>query len=167
MFKHLDFQTTLLPSTTNRSLGRKHGAASDSSVAPYGTQLRVLFVRAWKGTTRNPISSFANLGKAVFMALLVGALFFQICPPGEPGDGADADDESTLDFTQRTGVLFFVLLNQTFGALGLLVVLSDMARHMCFQIHLPPVFTLLTDSQPVCKWLISQLRKRYLLLGVY
>ncbi|KAH8054941.1 ATPase [Aureococcus anophagefferens] len=72
-----------------------------------GSRFGPLLARAWLNNRRSPVATYAALGRSVTMALLVGALY-----AGSRGsDGQDA-------VSDRTGALFFVLINQAFSAMA-------------------------------------------------
>jgi ABC-type nitrate/sulfonate/bicarbonate transport system ATPase subunit len=79
-----------------------------------GSRFAPLLERAWLNNRRSPVATYAALGRSVTMALLVGALY-----AGSRGsDGQDA-------VSDRTGALFFVLINQAFSAMASLRVFVD------------------------------------------
>jgi hypothetical protein len=75
-------------------------------------QFWVLCRRSWRNTRRNPLSSYVILGRTVVMSLLVGSLYWQL-------------GLTTEDMGNRTGALFFCLVNQVFSSLGQLSLLLD------------------------------------------
>ena len=54
---------------------------------------------------RNPLVTYAQLGQTLFMALLVGTIYFQI-----------GDDQGSIQ--DRVGSLFFMMTNQAFGMIA-------------------------------------------------
>ncbi|KAL5017918.1 hypothetical protein ScPMuIL_003640 [Solemya velum] len=69
-------------------------------------QLLVVSGRAIKNLYRNPQTSVMQLGTMMFFALLVGLIYLQI------------DDSCKSGIQNRTGVFFFIILNQIFGNLS-------------------------------------------------
>ena len=79
-----------------------------------GSRFGPLLKRAWLNNARSPVATFAAFGRSVTMALLVGALYSG--SRGSSGQAAVGD---------RTGALFFVLINQAFSAMASLRVFVD------------------------------------------
>ncbi|KAL0970611.1 hypothetical protein UPYG_G00244410 [Umbra pygmaea] len=69
------------------------------------TQFRWVLKRTFKNLILNPQTSFAQIGVTVFLALIVGAIFFDA-----------KNDQSGIQ--NRMGALFFITTNQCFGALS-------------------------------------------------
>mmetsp|Transcript_6930 Transcript_6930/g.22535 ORF Transcript_6930/g.22535 Transcript_6930/m.22535 type:complete len:500 (+) Transcript_6930:2498-3997(+) len=86
------------------------------------TQFRVLLVRSVLNTRRSPAATYAALGRSVTTALLVGASYYAGGRGGSSSScGPTENDESPLsqsEVTDRTGALFFVLVHQSFAAVG-------------------------------------------------
>lgn len=70
----------------------------------YFQEVAVLTDRAFKNTYRNPAVVYATLGQTIVLTLLIGLVFFRL--------GYDVQDVQS-----RSGVLFFTVINQTFGAM--------------------------------------------------
>jgi hypothetical protein len=64
----------------------------------------VLTSRAFKNTYRDPSVVAASLGQTFVLVLLIGLVFFRL-------------GYSVQDVQSRAGVLFFTVINQTFGAM--------------------------------------------------
>ncbi|KAK9540518.1 hypothetical protein VZT92_002965 [Zoarces viviparus] len=82
-------------------------------------QLRWVLSRTSQGIIMNPQTSVAQLGVNIFLALVVGAIFFGV-----------QDDQSGLQ--NRMGVLFFIIVNQCFATLsaaGLFIVERKLFVH--------------------------------------
>uniref|UniRef100_A0A669FBA6 ATP-binding cassette, sub-family G (WHITE), member 2a n=1 Tax=Oreochromis niloticus TaxID=8128 RepID=A0A669FBA6_ORENI len=69
------------------------------------TQFRWVLKRTFRNLILNPQTSIAQVAVTVFLALVVGALFFNV-----------QDDSSGIQ--NRTGALFFVVVNQCFSSLS-------------------------------------------------
>ncbi|KAL5017917.1 hypothetical protein ScPMuIL_003639 [Solemya velum] len=69
-------------------------------------QLLVVSGRAIKNLYRNPQTSVMQLGTMMFFALIVGLIYLQI------------DDSCKNGIQNRTGVFFFIIMNQIFGNLS-------------------------------------------------
>uniref|UniRef100_A0A669AXJ0 ATP-binding cassette, sub-family G (WHITE), member 2a n=1 Tax=Oreochromis niloticus TaxID=8128 RepID=A0A669AXJ0_ORENI len=69
------------------------------------TQFRWVLKRTFRNLILNPQTSIAQVTVTVFLALVVGALFFNV-----------QDDSSGIQ--NRTGALFFVVVNQCFSSLS-------------------------------------------------
>ncbi|XP_041820681.1 broad substrate specificity ATP-binding cassette transporter ABCG2-like [Chelmon rostratus] len=69
------------------------------------TQFRWVLKRTFRNLLLNPQTSIAQVGVTLFLALVVGALFFDI-----------KEDQSGIQ--NRFGVLFFVVVNQCFSSLS-------------------------------------------------
>ncbi|XP_068583251.1 broad substrate specificity ATP-binding cassette transporter ABCG2d [Cebidichthys violaceus] len=68
-------------------------------------QLRWVLTRTFQNLTLNPQTSVAQLGVNIFLALVVGAIFFGV-----------KDDQSGMQ--NRMGVLFFITVNQCFSTVS-------------------------------------------------
>ena len=71
------------------------------------SRFRPLLRRAWLNNARAPAATVAAVGRSATMAALVGALY--------AGSRGAADQGAVAD---RTGALFFVLVNQAFSAMA-------------------------------------------------
>ncbi|KAM6949243.1 broad substrate specificity ATP-binding cassette transporter ABCG2 [Aplochiton taeniatus] len=69
------------------------------------TQFRWVLKRTFQNLMLNPQTSFAQVGVTLFLALIVGAIFFGV-----------KDDQSGMQ--NRMGALFFITTNQCFSALS-------------------------------------------------
>ncbi|XP_015253972.1 PREDICTED: ATP-binding cassette sub-family G member 2-like [Cyprinodon variegatus] len=69
------------------------------------TQFRWVLKRTYRNLVLNPQTSFAQLAVTLFLALVVGALFFDV-----------QLDQSGIQ--NRTGALFFIVVNQCFSSLS-------------------------------------------------
>ena len=69
------------------------------------TQFSVLMQRAWKNALRNPLLVKAKIGQALFMGLLLGLIYH-----------GDAMKTHQAGIQNRTGVLFFMSINQVMSA---------------------------------------------------
>lgn len=76
-----------------------------ASTFPY--QVWVLSTRTFIQMMRNPMITYVQLAQTLFVALLVGSIYFQI------GD-------SQASIQDRVGALFFIMTNQAFSAIGAL-----------------------------------------------
>lgn len=92
---------------------KPHSSRTSLYSTGFWYQLKVLSVRSLKNEFRNPLSSFVALGRTLFMALLVGALYFDI--------GLNAPSA----IYDRQGCIFFILINQTFGTLASISLLIE------------------------------------------
>ena len=54
---------------------------------------------------RNPMVTYAQLGQTIFLALLVGSIYWQI-------------DDTQGSIQDRVGALFFIMTNQAFGMMS-------------------------------------------------
>lgn len=70
----------------------------------YFQEIAVLSSRAFKNTYRNPGVAYASAGQTIVLTLLIGLVFFRL-------------GYSVQDVQSRSGVLFFSVINQTFGAM--------------------------------------------------
>ncbi|XP_062372133.1 broad substrate specificity ATP-binding cassette transporter ABCG2-like [Sardina pilchardus] len=68
-------------------------------------QFKWVLKRTFKNLMLNPQTSFAQVGVTIFLALIVGAIFFDV-----------KDDQSGIQ--NRMGALFFITTNQCFSALS-------------------------------------------------
>ena len=100
----------------NASAPRTDRAADDTGTAPLSarSRFRPLLKRAWLNNARAPAATVAAIGRSVTMALLVGALY--------AGSRGTATQTAVAD---RTGALFFVLVNQAFSAMASLRVFIE------------------------------------------
>jgi ATP-binding cassette subfamily G (WHITE) protein 1 len=73
--------------------------------AGFTTQFAVLMRRAWKNALRNPLLVKAKIGQALFMAVLLGLIY-----------QGDAMKTHQAGIQNRTGVLFFMSINQVMSA---------------------------------------------------
>uniref|UniRef100_A0AAZ3R3Q3 ABC transporter domain-containing protein n=1 Tax=Oncorhynchus tshawytscha TaxID=74940 RepID=A0AAZ3R3Q3_ONCTS len=71
----------------------------------FSTQFRWVLKRTFTNLILNPQTSFAQIGVTVFLALIVGAIFFGV-----------KNDQSGLQ--NRMGALFFITTNQCFSSLS-------------------------------------------------
>lgn len=71
----------------------------------FGHQFRWVLWRTFKNLMLNPQTSFAQIGVTVFLALIVGAIFFDV-----------KEDQSGIQ--NRIGALFFITTNQCFSAVS-------------------------------------------------
>ncbi|CAH0375935.1 unnamed protein product [Pelagomonas calceolata] len=78
------------------------------------SRFRPLLTRAWLNNARAPAATVAAVGRSVTMALLVGALY----------SGSRGTSTQTA-VSDRTGALFFVLVNQAFSAMASLRVFIE------------------------------------------
>lgn len=69
------------------------------------TQFSVLMQRAWKNALRNPLLVKAKVGQALFMGILLGLIYH-----------GDAMKTHQAGIQNRTGVLFFMSINQVMSA---------------------------------------------------
>lgn len=69
------------------------------------TQFSVLMQRAWKNALRNPLLVKAKIGQALFMGILLGLIYH-----------GDAMKTHQAGIQNRTGVLFFMSINQVMSA---------------------------------------------------
>jgi ABC-type multidrug transport system ATPase subunit len=69
------------------------------------TQFSVLMHRAWKNALRNPLLVKAKIGQALFMGILLGLIY-----------QGDAMKTHQAGIQNRTGVLFFMSINQVMSA---------------------------------------------------
>jgi ABC-type multidrug transport system ATPase subunit len=69
------------------------------------TQFSILMQRAWKNALRNPLLVKAKIGQALFMGFLLGLIY--------QGDGMKTHQAGIQN---RTGVLFFMSINQVMSA---------------------------------------------------
>lgn len=67
--------------------------------APFHKQMRVLFIRSFSERLRDRIVTYARLLTQIFMALLLGGIYFNL----------GLDQKSIQD---RSGLLFFIVVNQ-------------------------------------------------------
>ena len=88
----------------------------DEGDVPLSTRsrFRPLLTRAWLNNARAPAATVAAVGRSVTMALLVGALY----------SGSRGTSTQTA-VSDRTGALFFVLVNQAFSAMASLRVFIE------------------------------------------
>ncbi|XP_062311062.1 broad substrate specificity ATP-binding cassette transporter ABCG2 [Osmerus eperlanus] len=90
-------------------LGKQASTKPPSRTITYNTsfptQFKWVLKRTFKNLMLNPQTSFAQIGVTVFLALIVGAIFFGV-----------ADDQSGIQ--NRIGALFFITTNQCFSALS-------------------------------------------------
>jgi len=98
------------------SAPRMDRAADDAGAALLSarSRFRPLLKRAWLNNARAPAATVAAIGRSVTMALLVGALY--------AGSRGTATQTAVAD---RTGALFFVLVNQAFSAMASLRVFIE------------------------------------------
>jgi hypothetical protein len=68
-------------------------------------QFTILMRRAWKNALRNPLLVKAKIGQALFMAVLLGLIY-----------QGDAMKPHQAGIQNRTGVLFFMSINQVMSA---------------------------------------------------
>jgi ATP-binding cassette, subfamily G (WHITE), member 2 len=68
-------------------------------------QVRILAKRTFIQVIRNPMVTYVQLIQTVFIALLVGSIYFQI-----------GDDQGSIQ--DRVGALFFVMTNNAFSMIG-------------------------------------------------
>ncbi|MBN3315629.1 ABCG2 protein, partial [Atractosteus spatula] len=89
--------------------GKQHILRPASRKITYATsffhQLKWVLKRTFKNLMLNPQTSVAQIGVTIFLALIVGAIFFGI-----------KDDQSGIQ--NRTGALFFIVTNQCFSTLS-------------------------------------------------
>jgi ABC-type multidrug transport system ATPase subunit len=78
---------------------------STNFYAGFTTQFAVLMQRAWKNALRNPLLVKAKIGQAMFMAVLLGLIY-----------QGDAMKTHQAGIQNRTGVLFFMSINQVMSA---------------------------------------------------
>ncbi|XP_044039881.1 broad substrate specificity ATP-binding cassette transporter ABCG2-like isoform X2 [Siniperca chuatsi] len=69
------------------------------------TQFRWVLKRTFRNLMLNPQTSFAQIAVTLFLALVVGAIFFDV-----------QEDQSGMQ--NRFGALFFIVVNQCFGSLS-------------------------------------------------
>ncbi|XP_031440943.1 broad substrate specificity ATP-binding cassette transporter ABCG2-like [Clupea harengus] len=88
--------------------GKATGHSSKRTVTyntPFCHQFKWVLRRTFKNLMLNPQTSFAQIGVTVFLALIVGAIFFGV-----------KEDQSGIQ--NRMGALFFITINQCFSALS-------------------------------------------------
>ncbi|XP_046901590.1 broad substrate specificity ATP-binding cassette transporter ABCG2d isoform X3 [Hypomesus transpacificus] len=89
--------------------GRGHGVRPQARTITYNCsffhQLHWVLKRTFKNLLLNPQTSVAQLGVTIFLALIVGAIFFGV-----------KDDQSGIQ--NRMGALFFITTNQCFSTLS-------------------------------------------------
>ncbi|MCJ8741991.1 hypothetical protein PDJAM_G00077100 [Pangasius djambal] len=89
--------------------GRKYDNRPKSRTITYNTsfchQFKWVLKRTFRNLMLNPQTSFAQIGVTLFLALIVGAIFFNV-----------PDDTSGIQ--NRMGALFFITTNQCFGSLS-------------------------------------------------
>ncbi|XP_034168024.2 broad substrate specificity ATP-binding cassette transporter ABCG2 [Pangasianodon hypophthalmus] len=89
--------------------GRKYDNRPKSRTITYNTsfchQFKWVLKRTFRNLMLNPQTSFAQVGVTLFLALIVGAIFFNV-----------PDDTSGIQ--NRMGALFFITTNQCFGSLS-------------------------------------------------
>ncbi|CAG5123848.1 unnamed protein product, partial [Candidula unifasciata] len=73
-------------------------------------QIRVVAGRALKNIVRNPQTSILTVATAFMFAIIIGAIFWQL------------DEDPLTAFKDRSGVLFFVTMNQMFVNMSAVVV---------------------------------------------
>jgi ATP-binding cassette subfamily G (WHITE) protein 1 len=73
--------------------------------AGFSTQFSTLMQRAWKNALRNPLLVKAKIGQALFMGVLLGLIY-----------NGDAMKTHQAGIQNRTGVLFFMSINQVMSA---------------------------------------------------
>lgn len=86
------------------SLDHDDGASYNSY---FVTQFALLFVRSLKNDIRNPMVWMTGLFASTFFGLLVGSIYWQV---GDTQTGVQ----------DRTGALFFIIMNVAFGTMGIL-----------------------------------------------
>uniref|UniRef100_A0A8C7FXT4 Broad substrate specificity ATP-binding cassette transporter ABCG2-like n=1 Tax=Oncorhynchus kisutch TaxID=8019 RepID=A0A8C7FXT4_ONCKI len=95
--------------TMNREIKMVTGTTTPSRTITYNTsfstQFRWVLKRTFTNLILNPQTSFAQIGVTVFLALIVGAIFFGV-----------KNDQSGLQ--NRMGALFFITTNQCFSSLS-------------------------------------------------
>ncbi|XP_030629231.1 ATP-binding cassette sub-family G member 2 [Chanos chanos] len=89
--------------------GRQHSERPKSRSITYNTsfghQFKWVLKRTFRNLMLNPQTSIAQIGVTIFLALIVGAIFFGV-----------KDDQSGIQ--NRMGALFFITTNQCFSALS-------------------------------------------------
>ncbi|XP_060793656.1 broad substrate specificity ATP-binding cassette transporter ABCG2 isoform X2 [Neoarius graeffei] len=89
--------------------GRKYGNSPKSRTITYSTsfchQFKWVLKRTFRNLMLNPQTSIAQIGVTVFLALVVGAIFFNV-----------SSNKSGIQ--NRMGALFFITTNQCFGSLS-------------------------------------------------
>ncbi|XP_068606891.1 broad substrate specificity ATP-binding cassette transporter ABCG2b [Brachionichthys hirsutus] len=86
--------------------GSQHREKAADYATPFLYQMRVVCGRTLLNTLRNPQASFAQLGMAIFFALLVGLIYYQM-----PRTLPEA-------LQNRSGAFFFLIINMVFGNLS-------------------------------------------------
>nr|XP_046175663.1 broad substrate specificity ATP-binding cassette transporter ABCG2-like [Oncorhynchus gorbuscha] len=91
--------------TMNREYSVKTPSRTITYNTSFSTQFRWVLKRTFTNLILNPQTSFAQIGVTVFLALIVGAIFFGV-----------KNDQSGLQ--NRMGALFFITTNQCFSSLS-------------------------------------------------
>jgi len=98
---------------SNESVGKFEEPRKTKEYATgFFRQFVKLSQRSWRNVVRNPMVTYAQLGQTIFMALLMGTIYFQM----------QLDQGSIQD---RVGALFFVSTNQAFAMLSALNLLLE------------------------------------------
>uniref|UniRef100_A0A4W5QYL9 ATP-binding cassette, sub-family G (WHITE), member 2a n=1 Tax=Hucho hucho TaxID=62062 RepID=A0A4W5QYL9_9TELE len=91
--------------TMNREYSVKTPSRTITYNTSFSTQFRWVLKRTFTNLILNPQTSFAQIGVTVFLALIVGAIFFGV-----------KNDQSGLQ--NRMGALFFITTNQCFSSVS-------------------------------------------------
>ncbi|KAJ8601760.1 hypothetical protein CTAYLR_006762 [Chrysophaeum taylorii] len=108
----LDVADEDLPKVATRSVAPT-SSHSSRMAAPILVQVRVLLTRAVLSNRRSPTATYAALARSATMGLVIGGLYSHGC----------ANDQRGV--ADRTGAIFFVLVNQGFSALSSIRVFLD------------------------------------------
>ncbi|XP_071234559.1 broad substrate specificity ATP-binding cassette transporter ABCG2-like [Salvelinus alpinus] len=91
--------------TMNREYSVKTPSRTITYNTSFSTQFRWVLKRTFTNLILNPQTSFAQIGVTIFLALIVGAIFFGV-----------KNDQSGLQ--NRMGALFFITTNQCFSSVS-------------------------------------------------